>query len=180
MNSKIKLFSILVITLLMLTGCSNKSTSDTIINYFDKVKAGENQEINNYLIDTIKFLEKKVESTDGLSDTMDEVVSLFMSKLDIEILSEKIEKDFATINIKLTGVNIRTALTEILADKINNICYEDKDDLECLIDKIESGKLEERVGVIKLNKVNNKWIVKVDEDFKMLIIGKIEDTDIFQ
>lgn len=180
MNSKIKLFSILVITLLMLTGCSNKSASDTIISYFDKVKAGENQEINNYLIDTIKFLEKKVESTDGLSDTMDEVVSLFMSKLDIEILSEKIEKDFATINIKLTGVNIRTALTEILADKINNICYEDKDDLECLIDKIESGKLEERVGVIKLNKVNNKWIVKVDEDFKMLIIGKIEDTDIFQ
>ena len=182
MKNKLKIMIVALLSMVIVTGCGTKSPTEVVNDYFNEIKKGENAEVTEYLLENIESTEDSTESTESNDETsqdpkIEEAMKLYLSKLDAKVLSENIDKDKATVEVELSGLNFSNIILEIVQESISNVFsgveMSDEDMSNSILEKVKSGKVETRTGNITLSKVDKEWKINTDdESFMGLILGK--------
>ena len=182
MKNKLKIMIVALLSMVIVTGCGTKSPTEVVNDYFNEIKKGENAEVTEYLLENIESTEDSTESTESNDETsqdpkIEEAMKLYLSKLDAKVLSENIDKDKATVEVELSGLNFSNIILEIVQESISNVFsgveMSDEDMSNSILEKVKSGKVETRTGNITLSKVDKEWKINTDdESFMGLIFGK--------
>lgn len=179
MKNKLKIMIVVLLSMVIVTGCGTKSPTEVVNDYFNEIKKGENAEVTEYLLENIESTEDSTESNDETSQDpkIEEAMKLYLSKLDAKVLSENIDKDKATVEVELSGLNFSNIILEIVQESISNVFsgveMSDEDMSNSILEKVKSGKVETRTGNITLSKVDKEWKINTDdESFMGLIFGK--------
>lgn len=163
-----KLISILLlISSILLVGCSKPSSKDVVNDFFNTVKTGDLKAAEKYCDYTITF---------GISDNID-IESLYSSlatNIDFEILSEEVDGDSAYVSVKVTKVDYDKAYTK--AKSLIDVSALSEDEStkkisEKIIKLSNEKKLElkESQEIIKLQKFNNNWFIVDEESFEQIL-----------
>lgn len=181
MKNKFKLMTIIVLSMVILTGCGVKSPTKVVESYFSEIKKGENAEVANYMLNSV---EETVEK-DGDKETdpkMEEAMKIYMLSLDAKVLSEEIKDNKASVEIELKGINFSNIIMELLQEGLanafsgNEMSAEDMNN--SILEKIKTAKVETRTGKINLSKVDKEWKIETeDEDFISLIFGRAQELN---
>lgn len=179
---------ILMIMLLTLSfgvyGCSSKSPSNTVKNYLEQVKKGENGDFSKLLNQTLDKAKKEKETPkkEASSESTKKITDS-MKNLSYTINSEKIDGDSATVNVKVNGPDIATALANFFQKAItnafsqafsgNNGTKEESDKLyeNMLLESLNDIKYTERTGDISLTKVDGEWKINNNDALTKLLIN---------
>ena len=179
MKNKLKIMIVALLSMVIVTGCGTKSPTEVVNDYFNEIKKGENAEVTEYLLENIESTEDSTESNDETSQDpkIEEAMKLYLSKLEVKVLSENIDKDKATVEVELSGLNFSNIILEIVQESISNVFsgveMSDEDMSNSILEKVKSGKVETRTGNITLSKVDKEWKINTDdESFMGLIFGK--------
>lgn len=186
MKNKLKIMIVALLSMVIVTGCGTKSPTEVVNDYFNEIKKGENAEVTEYLLENIESKEDSTESNDETSQDpkIEEAMKLYLSKLDAKVLSENIDKDKATVEVELSGLNFSNIILEIVQESISNVFsgveMSDEDMSNSILEKVKSGKVETRTGNITLSKVDKEWKINTnDESFMGLIFGKAHSQSNF-
>lgn len=181
MKNKIKLVILAMVSMLVVTGCSAKSPSKVVEDYFKEIKKGELAELSDYVLkdDSQEESETEAEKEESKDDPiMDEAMNLYFSSIDVKVLSENIEEEKAIVEVEFTGYNLSNILLEVLQENFASLFSEeqmtDEEVSKMYLDKIQNGKIETRKGKLNLTKVEKEWKLVVDEDYSTLIMGSAE------
>lgn len=184
MKNKLKIMMMVVLSMFIVTGCATTSPTEVVNNYFEEIKKGENAEVTEYLLESVESTDAGTESDDEteVDPKMDEAMKLYLSKIDAKVLSENIDKDKATVEVEVSGLNFSNIILELLEESLANafsgVEMSDEDMSNSILEKIKSGKVETRTGTVTLSKVDKEWkIDSEDESFMGLIFGKAQELD---
>lgn len=178
---KIKMILMVVLSMIVVVGCTSKSPTDVVNTYFSEIKKGENADLANYLLDSVKSQEEDSEANEEAEEDpkMEEAMKIYLSKLNVKVLSEKIDGDNATVEVEVAGLNfsnmIIETLQESLANAFSGIEMTDEDMSNSILEKVKVGKQETRTGTISLSRVEKEWKINTDdESFMGLVLGKAQ------
>lgn len=178
MKNKLKLILLVMLSMLVVSGCSGKSPSAVVEDYFTEVKKGKSAEVSKYLLDNEKEESTELKEEEKEDPIMDEAVNLYMSEMSVKVLSENVEEDKATVEVEFTGYNMSNMFLEIvqesLANAFSGVEMSDADMSRSFLEKVKSGKVETRKGKINLSKVDKDWKINIDSDYNALIFGNAE------
>ena len=108
----------------------------------------------------------------------EEAVKLYLSKLDVKVLSEKIDGDKATVEVEVKGLNFAQLMVEVIQDNLANVFGGEQptdDQLNAqLLEKVKNGKPQTRKGKINLTKSDKGWQINQDENLTSLVLGGME------
>lgn len=183
---KVVAIMVLFTVVIAMYGCGTKSPSNTVKEYFEQIKKGENGDFTQLLDNSLGNAEKKDEAKkkdNKMSDETNKKLMGTMQKFTYTINSESINGDSATVNVKVNGPDMSkvmsefiqkafsTALTQSFSGK--NASEEENNKLyegilsECL-DKVT---YSDRTGDISLKKVDGEWKITKDDSLTTLLIG---------
>ena len=179
MINKIKLLLVAIISMVVVTGCSGKSPTTVVEEYFKEVKKGESANVSEYLVSTESEKEAEENTEEEKEDPiMEEAMKLYLSEMNVKVLSENIEEDKATVEIEYTGYNMSNMFLEIVQESLANVFsgveMSDADMSRSFLEKVKTGKIETRKGKINLTKVDKAWKIDSDDDYNTLIFGSAE------
>lgn len=180
--------------LIGLVGCSSKSPSDTVNEYFTSITKGENGDVNNLLAKEVgQKSEDNKESEKKVSDESEKIIKDKIKQIKYTVNSENIEGEKATVNVKVNGINLGKVISNsfskcmnesmslvfssALNGEVNEEANKEKmNDLfeKILIDELNSVEFDERTGDISLIKKDNKWQIEQNDDLTNLLIGEIK------
>lgn len=179
-----KLFKSIVCMLLVTTlfGCSGPKPKETVKSALDDFKNQKISEIGDYFTDGIPKLEndKDNSSTDKEENSLDDIknekdiIDKFFN-IDYSIEEEKVEKDTATVKVKITSYNIGEKLNEgftnamqiAFANAFSGISEEElqKKTTDAFINPLRyAEKNMESTVDVKLIKKDGKWLIKTDDN----------------
>lgn len=177
---RIATIMILFALIIGVCGCGTKSPSDTVKNYFEQVKKGENGDATQLLDETFKNTQNKESK---LSDESTKKIIGTMEKLTYTINSESVNGDSATVNVKVNGPDMSKVMAEFIQKAFSNALAqsfsgkqandEDNNKLydnilkECL-DNVTYG---DRTGDISLKKIDGQWKITNDDSLTTLLLG---------
>lgn len=81
-------------------------------------------------------------------------MELYVSQINVKVLSEDIKEDKATVEVEYTGYNT--------------------DMSRSFLENLKAGKVETRKGKLNLTKVDKAWKIDIDDDYNALIFGGAE------
>ncbi|MGL6108373.1 hypothetical protein [Romboutsia sp.] len=175
MKNKFKLILLTLLSMVVVTGCSSKPPSTVVEEYFTEVKKGQSANVSEYLIDSKDDTETEEKSEDPI---MDEAMNIYMSKMDVKVLSENIEEDKAIVEVEFTGFNMSNMFLQIVQESLekafSGVEMSDAQMSRSFLEKVKSGKVETRKGKLNLTKVDKVWKIKSDSDYNALIFGNPE------
>ena len=181
---KAKVILMVVLAMVIVTGCGSKSPTDVVNSYFSEIKSGKNDELTNYVLENTDTKDTETETAEEteVDPKMEEAMELYFSKLNVKVLSENIDGDNATVEVEVIGLNysniIMELLQESLASAFNGVEMTDEDMSNSVLDKVNNGKEETRTGTISLSKVDKEWKINTeDESYMGLILGKAQGFD---
>lgn len=178
---KLKMMLMIVLAMAIVTGCKAKSPTEVVDFYFSEIKKGENADLTNYLLESVESQSGDTEAKEEVEENpkMEEAMKIYLSKLNVKVLSEKIDGDNATVEVEASGLNFSNIIMEILqeslANAFNGVEITDEYMSNSVLEKVNSGKEETRTGTISLSKVDKEWKINTeDESFMGLILGKAQ------
>lgn len=179
MKSKLKLLLVSILAMVVVTGCSGKSPSKVVEEYFTEVKKGQSADVSQYILDSEEEDEEETNTEEEKEDPiMEEAISIYLSKIEVKVLSETIEEDRATVEVEFTGLNMANMFLEIVQDSFESLFsgveMTDAEMSRNFLEKVESGKIETRKGKLNLTKVDKTWKIDTDDDYNALIFGSAE------
>lgn len=183
MKNKLKIMMMAILSIFILTGCGTKSPTEVVNSYFDEIKKGENAEVTEYLLESVESEEDSTDSDENQADPkMEEAMKLYLSKIDAKVLSENIEKDKATVEVEVSGLNFSNIILEVLQESLSSafsgVEMSDEEISNSVLEKVKSGKIETRTGTVTLSKDEKEWKINTeDESFMGLIFGKAQELD---
>lgn len=181
---KVVLFIILISFSVGVYGCSSKTPSNSVKNYLEEVKKGENADFSKLLTQTLDKAKNKEEKQK--EEAPNESTKKFMDSLQnltYTINSEKIDADSATVNVKVNGPDMATVLGDFLQKAFttalsqafsgNNATQEETDKLfdTMLVESLNNMKYTERTGDISLTKTNGEWKINNDDALIKLLVN---------
>lgn len=182
MKNKLKVFMVSLLAMIALTGCMLNSPSEVVNNYFDEIKKGENAQVTEYLLDSIKTEENNGDKEEiTVNPKVEEAMKIYISKLNVKVLSEKIDKDKATVDVEVSGFNFANIILDVIQENLANafsgVQITEDYISNSILEKVKTGKVETRTGTITLSKVDKEWKINTDdESFMGLIFGKAKDS----
>jgi len=176
---------IMVLTLAFgVYGCSSKSPSNTVKNYLEQVKKGENGDFSKLLNQTLDKAKKEKETPKKeTSSESTKKITDSMKSLTYTVNSEKIDGDSATVNVKVNGPDIATVLATFFQKAIstafsqafsgNSSTKEETDKFyeNMLLESLNDIKYTERTGDISLTKVDGEWKINNNDALTKLLIN---------
>lgn len=181
---KLKMILMIVLSMVVVTGCGSKSPTEVVDYYFSEIKKGENSDITKYLLESTDSESEKTEGEEAneLDPKMEEAMNIYLSKLNAKVLSEKIDGDKATVEVEVTGLSFTDIMLEVLQESLANAFsgteMTDEQMSNSVLEKVKSGKEETRTGNITLSKVDKEWKIDTeDESFIGLMLGKVKDMN---
>lgn len=179
---KLKIMLMIVLSMVIVTGCGAKSPTEVVDNYFTQVKKGENADISKYLLENVesKSEEENVEEDIEEDPKMEEAMKIYLSKLNAKVLSEKIDGDNATVEVEIKGLNFSNIIIEVIQESLSNAFsgtqMTEEDMSNSVLEKVNNGEEETRTGTISLTKVDKEWKINTeDENFMALILGQAKE-----
>ncbi|MGM9988428.1 MAG: hypothetical protein ACI35O_14525, partial [Bacillaceae bacterium] len=174
-----KFLAIICVMVITLAGCgqSTPSPTEVVETYFSELKKGENGDFEKLLEDSLG--ETASQATEMSKEEKDALKAM-TSKLEVKVLSEKIDGDKATVNATVTGIELGTIIMEIFSETLaqafsgNELTEEEMD--AKLIEKMKTAKPTDRTGDIHLVKKEEKWVIKSDDELSSLIVGIDKDA----
>lgn len=153
--------------------------SEVVNSYFSEIKNGENADLANYLLENVETQSEDTEKETKEDPKMEEAMKIYLSKLNVEVLSESIDGDKATVEVDVSGLNLSNIILDILQESLSNAFsgteITDEYMSNSILEKVNSGKEETRTGTISLSKVDKEWKINTDdESFMGLILGKAQ------
>lgn len=177
---------------MMMTGCKSETPTDVVNTYFSSIKKSDSKEaekfIENTLSDEILNEETSETSTTDKSSesnkeskTLDESLKMYLSKINAKVLSEKINKDSATVKVEVKGPNYSDLLLEVMEESMKESLtgkdVKQSDVEKSLEEKVKNSKAETRTGQINLTKKDNEWNIKSDADITNLLLGEVDEKE---
>ncbi|SFD17029.1 DUF5105 domain-containing protein [Clostridium uliginosum] len=178
---KVISIAILLILVIGVCGCGSKTPSDTVKNYLEQVKKGENGEFKNLLNKSLEETEN--EKKDKLSDESTKKIIGNMKKLTYTINSENINGDSATVNVKVNGPDMSkvmadfmqkafsTALSQSLSGNKMNKEEQNKLFESMLLECLDNVTYSDRTGDISLTKTDGEWKINNDDSLIKLLLA---------
>ncbi|MBW6410665.1 DUF4878 domain-containing protein [Clostridium weizhouense] len=181
---KVLSFALVFMLLAGVCGCAGKKTpTNTVKNYLEQVKKGENAEFSKLLNENIEKEDKKTEENKAKFDESEKKMLDSMKKLTYKINSENIEGDSAVVNVTATAPDLAAVIGEFFqkaisvafssafagtkpSDEENEKMY-DKMLSECL----DNVKLTERTQDIHLEKVDGEWKITNNDELAKLLVN---------
>ena len=188
-STKVIISLMLCVLTISLFGCGVKTPSDTVKQYLEQVKKGENGDFTNLLNNTLeKGEQNKEKSKEQNKDSKaDKKISDDIKKITYTINSEKIDNDKATVNVKVNGPDLATVMGEYIQKSLvtafsqafsnDGKSEKDMDKLyeDILMQCLNNMKFTERTGDISLSKVDGKWKINSDGNLTKLLVN-IDDS----
>ena len=178
---------------MMMVGCKSETPTDSVNAYFSSIKKSDTQEAQKLIESTIPSdaLNEKVtsssdtdktsEESSKLDDELNESLKVYLSKMNAKVLSQKVNDDKATVEVKISAPNYSNLLLEVMKEsEESSLSGKDvsAEDVEkCLEDKIKNSENETRTGTINLTKKDNKWEIKSDDEMINLLLGEADETE---
>jgi hypothetical protein len=151
--------------------------------YFQNIKSGTTNPLTLSMFSSIDNLN---DSSDRKKITDSLINSL--SKLDVEILNEKMTGDTATVTVKSKGISLYTPLNEVYNKLRTDECLKtisnmEEDELETyftslLLEKIKDAEVEERTVNLNLTKVNENWQIDETDSTFFEVLWGINEEDL--
>lgn len=185
-----KKLAILIITILslgsILVGCKSESPTDVVDTYFEQLKNGDSEQANEFIESTISQTEEETsDDSDNVDEetdeAMEEALKLYLSKIDIKVLSEEIDGGNASVEVEINGPNFSNMMMEViqesLADAFSGKEVDEGYMSRSFLEKVKSGKNEVRTGKVNLTKEDKNWKIKSDDNIVNLMLGKASNQD---
>lgn len=181
-----KLMSLIMILVLILGlyGCGNKTPSNVVDETLDSIKSGKNkvfsQVINSKVGDSGKNSDTEQVYSKSMSKFMDSI-----KKITYKVNSETIDNDIAKVNVTLNGPDFEAVLSQFMdkastdalsGNAINNEETDTKYD-EMLSEALDNAEPCERTMDIELIKDDKGWKIKNENDLLKLVADI--DTSVF-
>lgn len=174
-----------------LSGCGAKapSPSETTDSFLQALKTQDEEKMKEVYsgesLDLLEATEDSGEDTEGEDDLFNSTIEdQLMPKLldfDYEIISEQIDGDKATVDVKFTTYRIGDAFTAFLGDYITQafvLAFSDasEDEIDALANSLLAAKLAEltektyeKTVTIPLTNIDGKWMVdSIEENYEVL------------
>lgn len=173
-----KLMSLIMILVLILGlyGCGNKTPSNVVDETLDSIKSGKNkvfsQVINSRVGDSGKSSGAEQEYSKSMSKFMESI-----KKITYKINSETIDNDTSKVNVTLNGPDFEAVLSQFMekastdafsGNAINNEETDAKYD-EMLSEALDNAEPCERTMDIELIKDDKGWKIKNENDLLKLV-----------
>lgn len=178
MTVKIKrliLASIMLLNIIILAGCTKESATSVVEEYFREIKQGTNEQVNEYLIDVAVNKSILDKTTEISLKSYEKFTDIICSKIEVDIIDEKENKNKATVKVQLQGDNISKiildTLEENVASEFEGIEVDDKERINIMIDKAKTSELEARTANINLNKIDGQWEIDCTKDMMDFVFG---------
>ncbi len=189
---KTKIIALVMVLMLLLTACSISTSSNTetaeqaVSNALNAFKTLDKETISKYL-DYDELIDNEVEENE--QELADEQIKKMLSKLEYMIVSSEENEDTATVKTEITNINMEKVIREMLGNMFTLAMGEAfKDESIKLTDEemeqktyelfdqaIEKYKDEKVTNVIdiKLNKVDGRWKIGIDESMQNAVMGNL-------
>ncbi|MGL5314013.1 MAG: hypothetical protein ACRC92_12265 [Peptostreptococcaceae bacterium] len=168
-------FIMLLNIIIILAGCTKESATQVVEEYFREVKQGTNEQVNEYLIDVAVNKSILDKTTEISLKSYEKFTDIICSKIEVDVIEEKENKNKATVKVKLKGDNISKIILdtfeENVASEFDGIEVDDKERINIMIDKAKISELETRTANINLNKIDGKWEIDSNKDMMDFIFG---------
>lgn len=174
MKNKLKLIMMAMITVFVSVGCSSESPTDAVNNYFDEIKKGSNAQVSELFMDSLDTNKENEEESAELNEAM----KIYFSKINVNVLSESVENDSASVEVELTGLNFAKITLGVLEESLSKMFEVQENTSENInsefLAKTKSATTETRKGTINLTKADGKWNIEEDLSLTNLMLGSAE------
>lgn len=187
MRKKLVVLITIILSLsMMLVGCKIESPTDVVNSYFTQLKNGDSEQANEFIENAISQSEEETsdqtkEETEETDEIMEEAFKLYLSKIDVKVLSEEVDGDNAVVEVEINGPNFSNMMMEViqeaLADAFSGKEMDDDYMSRSFLEKVKSSKNEVRTGKVNLTKEDKQWKIKSDDDVTNLMLGKVSNQD---
>ena len=126
MRKKLVVLITIILSLsMMLVGCKIESPTDVVNSYFTQLKNGDSEQANEFIENAISQSEEETsdqtkEETEETDEIMEEAFKLYLSKIDVKVLSEEVDGDNAAVEVEINQVSGHTVAIKRV------FCYTDK------------------------------------------------------
>lgn len=152
--------ALLSILIFAITNYNNFAVKNVVNNYFDYLTTQQFEESQEYLDKKYNY-----ENNDTLNL---ENFKSYVSKWEIDINSIKIKKDTAIVELNIYS----PSMLEMLQGYASYLFSGEKSKDEYYKEQLNSTdlKYENHIGVIVLKKIDGKWKIKTDDNFKNIML----------
>lgn len=178
MKKKIGILVVIILSLSMvLVGCSSKSPSDVVDEYFTELKNGNSDQSDKFIESAIYETEDETSGVEETDEIMEDALKLYISKIDAKVLSEEVDGDKATVEVEINGPNFSNIMMEVIGGSLSDAFsgQELGDDYisTSFLEKVKESKSEVRTGKVNLKKENKEWKMNSDDNILSLVLGKL-------
>lgn len=181
-----KLMSLIMILVLILGlyGCGNKTPSNVVDETLDSIKSGKNKVFSQVINGKVGDSGKNSDTEQGYSKSMSKFMDS-IKKITYKVNSETIDNDTAKVNVTLNGPDFEAVLSQFMdkastdalsGNAINNEETDTKYD-EMLSEALNNAEPCERTMDIELIKDDKGWKIKNENDLLKLVANI--DTSVF-
>lgn len=181
----VAVFLLICIPIMGFFGCTKSSPTATTKEYLEEIKKGENGDFTSLLNKTLDKSANKTENKTAATkeDESSKKLSDCMKKLTYTIISEKIDGNNATVNVKVNGPDVGGAMIDYMQKGITlafssafsgkEMTQEENDKLyqNLFLETLNNMKYTDRTGNISLTKVDNKWKINADDSLTKLLLN---------
>lgn len=175
----------MTLSVIMMVGCKSESPSDSVNTYFTTMKSTDSKAVQQLIKNTIpeEALNEAItlNEEESSESTLNESLISYLSKVEAKIVSEKVDNDKATVEVKIDAPNYSDLLLQVMQEseeKSSTGKEVTATDVEkSLSEKIKNSKNETRTGTITLTKKDNEWKIKADDTIANLLLGEANEVE---
>ena len=186
---KIALILVIILSTVSLYGCGGNSPTDVVNNYFKKVKNGET-DIKNLFVMVEQDSEENEEAlvNDSFSEETQKKLLDKMKEITYNVNNETIDGDNAIVNVTVRGMDFNIVLGKTMQEAIGYLftqslsgveMSDEENDayLNSLINKyLDEVTYSERTLDIELIKTDKEWKIKEGDSLSKLLLNIDEST----
>ncbi|KNF10071.1 lumazine-binding domain-containing protein [Gottschalkia purinilytica] len=178
---------VLILSVFTLSGCSDKEKpTATVKDFLETFKSKNYEKVYSFVNDSESIKDKLNASNAEMPDKVSKVILDKIADVKYEVTEEKIEKNKASVKVKLEVNDIGHALTETITEYMQTaltMAFDENADEkameklaeEKMLDKL-NGKLDKvtKDVEIKLEKKNDKWVIEPSDDLINALTGNMK------
>ena len=177
---KYLLLTLVIASLLLFQGCGKSDSTSSNDGASKVVETFMNQMCELNIEDAYACINLTDEIPDFEEIGEDPILESIFAKIKYEISDSKVDGDTATVTLNVTHIKsadiletMQQAMMSLDQDMLVKLLEEDDDASEdlmndAIIEKIDELETEETEIVFNLEKIDDKWLIKDDNDFSFI------------
>jgi len=181
-----RIISVMLVLVLLLGMCGcNKATSprDAVERFVTAMNNNDFRTAFAYIADYDSF---------GFSDKTEDIIKAVASSMKVEFVSESVGSSSATIEVKITTVDLRqvykdaaaTVIPEYYDDAVSGVPISEREIGDRIIDEVASRasdsyapKVTTQLSLYLSTDKDGKWLIRLDNDAYYVITGYLDEAN---